>query len=124
IVTSEGETGIAMLPTKYRKLIWIRRGDFLIVAAAVNYSVEHILYKDQIKQLKKQNLWPDSFNVDEADLEPKAADGDASSALGKLALGGTKETSNDLECDSDPMLFVNRNRAGGQYVEEDDSDDE
>ncbi|RHY59802.1 hypothetical protein DYB30_013378 [Aphanomyces astaci] len=124
IVTSEGETGIAMLPTKYRKLIWIRRGDFLIVAAAVNYSVEHILYKDQIKQLKKQNLWPDSFNVDEADLEPKAADGDASSALGKLALGGTKETSDDLECDSDPMLFVNRNRAGGQYVEEDDSDDE
>lgn len=93
-----GETSVTMLPTKYRKLIWVKRGtvrsvwtlcvfdiawliecvmyaytagDFLIVGsgeaeastakgkkkAAVTSIVEHILYKDQIKNLKSKNLW-------------------------------------------------------------------
>ncbi|ETW06673.1 hypothetical protein H310_02855 [Aphanomyces invadans] len=132
IVTSDGETGVAMLPTKYRKLIWIRRGDFLIVAAAhgahkgaVNYSVEHILYKDQIKHLKKENLWPESFNVDESMLDSKAGagdDGTAASALGNLTLEKEAKRSDGLDVDNDPLLFVNRNRVGGRYIEEDDDD--
>lgn len=64
------EESLALLPTKFRKLIWVKRGDHLIVSGAshdfltaagdkgkVRFMVEHILYKDQVKHLKAQGLW-------------------------------------------------------------------
>ena len=61
---------LAMLPRKFRKLIWVKRGDFLIVASAtsditvlkgkkgaVKYCIQHILYKEQIKDLKRKQMW-------------------------------------------------------------------
>ncbi len=64
------EESLALLPTKFRKLIWVKRGDFLIVAGAshdfltaagdrgkVRFMVEHILYKEQVKHLKAEGLW-------------------------------------------------------------------
>ncbi|GLE10460.1 hypothetical protein PINS_up022582 [Pythium insidiosum] len=64
---AEGATSLTMLPAKFRKLIWVKRGDFLIVASsdnevstadgkkgAVTSIVEHILYKDQIKKPSHQ----------------------------------------------------------------------
>ncbi|RLN27291.1 hypothetical protein BBJ28_00016896 [Nothophytophthora sp. Chile5] len=71
VVDATGAKTVTMLPTKFRKLIWVKRGDFLIVAegdggeattakgtkGAVTSIVEHILYKDQIKNLKQKELW-------------------------------------------------------------------
>lgn len=70
VVNAAGDKSVTMLPTKFRKLIWVKRGDFLIVAegdgeatvatgkkGAVTSIVEHILYKDQIRNLKSKNLW-------------------------------------------------------------------
>jgi probable RNA-binding protein EIF1AD len=64
------EESLALLPTKFRKLIWVKRGDHLIVSGAshdfltaagdrgkVRFMVEHILYKDQVKHLKAQGVW-------------------------------------------------------------------
>lgn len=72
--TQTMEEGIARLPTKFRKLVWVKRGDYIIASVAegdietstggdgkVKYTVEHILYADQIKHLQKQNLWPNQF---------------------------------------------------------------
>jgi initiation factor 1A len=66
IVTPEGNSTLARLPTKFRKLIWVKRGDFVIVSCAkeeyetatgavgrVTHSIEHILNSDQVKKLKK-----------------------------------------------------------------------
>jgi probable RNA-binding protein EIF1AD len=65
---------LCILPTKFRKLVFIKRGDFVIVETSVGYDaqeeatadkeggvrciVKHILYKDQIKNLKAKDLWP------------------------------------------------------------------
>ena len=70
VLVEDGEESLAILPTKYRKLIWVKRGDFVIVAGAshdfltaagdkgkVRFMVEHILYKDQVKHLKEAGLW-------------------------------------------------------------------
>jgi translation initiation factor IF-1 len=70
VANAEGDKSVTMLPTKFRKLIWVKRGDFLIVAegdgeatvatgkkGAVTSIVEHILYKDQIRNLKSKSLW-------------------------------------------------------------------
>lgn len=75
---NERKSHLAILPTKFRKLIWVKRGDFVIVdtgkddekegddeehagannADGIRFIVSHILYKDQIKHLKSKGLWP------------------------------------------------------------------
>jgi translation initiation factor IF-1 len=68
---ADGTMAVTMLPTRFRKLIWVKRGDYLIVSAgeggeittsdgkkgAVTSIVESILYKDQIKSLRAKGLW-------------------------------------------------------------------
>ena len=84
---------LAILPTKFRKLVWLKRNDYVICAVAedekqkenendddndndndndkdgskdkrsgvdggIRYMIQHILYKDQIKHLKDNGLWP------------------------------------------------------------------
>ncbi|CAM9697192.1 unnamed protein product [Discosporangium mesarthrocarpum] len=66
---------LAILPTRFRKLIWVKRGDYLIASTStgdfensagevgkVRHRVEHILNKDQVKHLKKEGLWPEEFS--------------------------------------------------------------
>ena len=82
---------LAFLPTKFRKLVWIKRNDFVIVecgdedetddqnnsdkkeGGGFRYVISHILYKDQVKHIKSKGLWPtDSFFDDEQASEEKA----------------------------------------------------
>ena len=72
--TDAGDEGIALLPTKYRKLIWIKRGDYLVVSEAtgaihtagggqgtVRFLIEAVLYPDAIKALQRLGKWPAAF---------------------------------------------------------------
>jgi probable RNA-binding protein EIF1AD len=64
---------IAMLPNKFRNLIWIKRNDYVIVECNLNLSqvssisvrnpfeIKHILNKNHIKNLMKKKLWPAEF---------------------------------------------------------------
>jgi probable RNA-binding protein EIF1AD len=70
-----GEEEVCRLPTKFRKLIWIKRGDYLIVSqaqgefstasgerGAVRYAIVHVLYPDQVKHLRSVGKWPPEFD--------------------------------------------------------------
>eukprot|EP00978_Attheya_sp_CCMP212_P004438 scaffold9688_cov60-Attheya_sp.AAC.9 len=75
---------LALLPTKFRKLVWLKRNDYVIVRSGdaetdtthnmeggVRYMISKILYKDQVKHLKTKGLWPKddaSFGDDESVL--------------------------------------------------------
>jgi len=63
--------GMAMLPTKFRKLVWVKRGDPVIVteaagefetaagsAGGVRFLVDHVLYEPQVAHLRKVGVWP------------------------------------------------------------------
>lgn len=64
-----GEPALAMLPTKFRKLIWVKRGDYVLVSSAsadattlegdakVRYLIVHILSKEQIRHIQSEGLW-------------------------------------------------------------------
>lgn len=74
------DTVLAILPTKFRKLVWVKRNDYVIVqtvtdddddddndedgannkndSGGIRYMITHILYKDQIQHLKSKGLWP------------------------------------------------------------------
>ncbi|KAH7479213.1 hypothetical protein KRP22_010739 [Phytophthora ramorum] len=149
VVDANGTKAVTMLPTKFRKLIWVKRGDFLIVSegdggetttakgkkGAVTSIVEHILYKDQIKNLKLKDLWPEAF-------DETPAGGAWSHGIASKDEGEQKDEKEDEEEAQPPSpqsskgltmldtkfanMQVNRNRRKGHFdeEEEEDSDDE
>ena len=74
VTTPAGSTGLAMLPTKFRSLVWVKRGDAVIVGTgggqfetagggqgAVQYVISSVLYGPQVAHLKRAGLWPDGW---------------------------------------------------------------
>ena len=71
---------LALLPNKYRNVIWIKKKDFVIVSGGVRkeegeqsameaggkvqFIVKAILNKKQIKHIKKSGKWPINLAVD------------------------------------------------------------
>jgi probable RNA-binding protein EIF1AD len=118
---------LAILPTKFRKLIWVKRGDFIIVGGddttkaapqeqqqpstknKVRYMVRHILYKDQISHLKSLKLWPSQF----LQQEPDDTDDKASC-----------ESDDDDDDSLENDLFVNTNHLAKLCVHDDSSEEE
>lgn len=147
----EKSVQLAILPTKFRKLVWLKRNDFVIVrcgddgdgdektdtTGSIRYQIEHILYKEQVKHLKKEGLWPsDPFfsdgartlgeSTNEGSLQPRM--------YGKVA-GDEGSSSSDLsEVDEDHGDdgivydvvddFVNTNRIATLRVQDSESDTE
>lgn len=75
---------LAILPSKFNKLVWVKRGDFLIVQGVdadeqqeedqhqphdysngnkVRFLVKHVLYKEQVKHLRSKPYWPAQFRM-------------------------------------------------------------
>jgi len=128
VCNDEGAKALCRLPTKFRKLIWVKRGTFLIVSRSdengkfltatgaqgkVVYTVEHVLFKAQIKHLKQKGLWPKAFGDDDAGDDGKAADGN---------LNGNNNNCN--EEDADMLLFENKNRSRAEMLEDSTSEEE
>jgi probable RNA-binding protein EIF1AD len=66
IETDEGIKFLVSMPTKFRRNVWIKRGDFVIVepiaeGVKVKAEIVHILYPLQMKHLKHIGMWPSGF---------------------------------------------------------------
>ncbi|KAM7389390.1 hypothetical protein PAMP_023372 [Pampus punctatissimus] len=121
-VTALGETFLVSMPTKFRKNIWIKRGDYVIVdpieeGEKVKAEISFILYKDHIDYLQKQQLWPEGFKEEapSQDKTNKQQDKDEEKDEG--------EDVSDSE-DDESDLFVNTNRCNYQYSESEEEDSE
>jgi probable RNA-binding protein EIF1AD len=140
----DGETMLCLLPARFRKVVWIKRGNYVIATSAgedfatasggqgkVKSSVKHILFKDQIKHLREVGLWPEAFK-EQAGPQPgeegaaaQAADAAAGSAADSAAARGLEqEEEEEVEDDDDDDdeasddsagLFKNNNRRGGSH---------
>ncbi|XP_014288905.2 probable RNA-binding protein EIF1AD [Halyomorpha halys] len=58
-----GERFLVSMPSRYRKTVWVKRGDYLIVQPIeegdkVKAEITEILTRDRINFLKKQGIWP------------------------------------------------------------------
>ncbi|CAJ1058350.1 probable RNA-binding protein EIF1AD [Xyrichtys novacula] len=121
-VTAQGETFLVSMPTKFRKNIWIKRGDFVIVdpieeGEKVKAEISFILYKDHIQYLQQEQLWPEGFmeGLSEQDRTHKEQ--------GKEEDTVQEEEVSDSE-DDESDLFVNTNRCNYQYSESEDEESE
>lgn len=89
------------MPTKFRKNIWVKRGDYILVEPIeegdkVKAEIVKIMNKDSIKYYKENNIWPKEFDDNKKN---------------------TDENKDDL--------FVNTNRAHmKQYHSDTDSSDD
>eukprot|EP00092_Neocalanus_flemingeri_P007332 GFUD01007918.1.p2 GENE.GFUD01007918.1~~GFUD01007918.1.p2 ORF type:complete len:166 (+),score=79.77 GFUD01007918.1:208-705(+) len=113
-----GNSFLVSMPNKFRKNVWIKRGDFVVVnpieeGDKVKAEICTILYKEQIKYIKAENLWPAGFEKSE----------EAAQDLSKLKI---KEVNSNSEEDSDDEsdIFQNTNRPVIEESEESDSSDE
>jgi translation initiation factor IF-1 len=114
-----GETHLALLPTKFHKVVWVKRNDYVIVQGGdsdtrtgVKFIIDHILYKDQIQSLKDKNLWPEIFDDNEIKCnEPNEDD------YGKDGI--VYSQSNDLE----EEIMVNLNHVARTRMEDSSEDD-
>jgi probable RNA-binding protein EIF1AD len=133
---------LALLPTKFHKLVWVKRGDYVIVQTGgkadgeedddaetgIRFIISHILYKDQVKHLQIKGLWPEKdpeFNRDavrgsaeDGEEEDAEEDDDATQDEG----GDGIVYSTGYEEDDD--LFVNTNRIAKLKVQDSDSEEE
>jgi len=114
VKTQTGETFLVSMPTKFRKNVWIKRGDFVVVKPIeegdkVKAEILTILYKEQIKYIKAENQWPEGFESKIEDQEEGVEE--------------EKEKGSDEEEDSedDSDLFQNTNRP--IYSESESSDE-
>jgi len=111
-----GETFLVSMPTKFRKNVWIKRGDFVVVKPIeegdkVKAEILTILYKEQIKYIKAENQWPAGFEAAKVEEEEEEE--------GEQKDKGSEEEEGDSEDDSD--LFQNTNRP--IYSESESSDE-
>lgn len=89
------------MPTKFRKNIWVKRGDYVLVEPIaegdkVKAEIVKIMNKDSIKYYKENNVWPKEF----------------------------EDSKKESNVDDDDELFVNTNRKPVLvYASESDSDD-
>ncbi|KAK9882015.1 hypothetical protein WA026_018867 [Henosepilachna vigintioctopunctata] len=63
-------TFLVSLPNKFRRNIWIKRGNFVIIdpiveGVKVKGEIVKILSEEHIKYYKKDNAWPQAFTKEE-----------------------------------------------------------
>ncbi|XP_071396631.1 probable RNA-binding protein EIF1AD [Centroberyx affinis] len=123
-VTAQGETFLVSMPTKFRKNIWIKRGDYVIVdpieeGEKVKAEISVILYKDHIQHLQKLTLWPEGFTEEPEKTDREQEKGDKRGEKDEEEEGSESE-------DDESDLFVNTNRCNYHYSEseEEESEDE
>lgn len=103
------ETFLASMPTKFRKNMWVKRGDFVLVESIdegdkVKAEIVRILTPQHIKEFKKDGVWPKKFT--EEQQQDAGSDGNS-----------------DTESDNDDDLVRNTNRDHHAADESEDSDD-
>ncbi|KAM3965929.1 putative RNA-binding protein EIF1AD [Aphomia sociella] len=69
VTTPEGEEYLVSMPTKFRKNIWVKKGDYLVVepiAEGVKVKAEMVKVMNKIsrKYYEENNVWPKQFNED------------------------------------------------------------
>ncbi|CAB4007136.1 probable RNA-binding EIF1AD [Paramuricea clavata] len=128
--TPSGDHFLISMPSKFRKNVWIKRGDFVIVdpieeGTKVRAEIAHILYPQQVKYLKKEGLWPEKFlekAFDENGHPEPVVYGNTMKERHRSKCN--QKLSSDSESETDDDLFVNPNHIQSLVIHSDSSDDD
>ncbi|XP_071551476.1 probable RNA-binding protein EIF1AD [Panulirus ornatus] len=118
VTTADGEEFLASMPHKFRKHVWIKRGDYVVTEAIpegnkVRAEIVRILLKDHIHYIMQNDKWPPAFTQRSEEEEEAVSD-----RLEDLKVREAGEA--EIESDEGDLLMENPNRQR-IYVEESDS---
>ena len=114
---------LAMIPMKFNKLVWTKRGDYVIISTShvsnrgkIKGLVKHVLFERHIKHLQEIGVWPVEFvekvpTVTAQSLPPHVDQEE------DRKMGSTSDE--EEESSEEDEIYVNPNRVS--YFEEDDS---
>lgn len=120
VETAQGQRFLVSMPSKYRKNIWIKRGDFLIVdpieeGEKVKAEISFVLCKDHVRSLQKDGLWPAAFSEE-------AEKYNSMNRQNHPELPAEPQLLEEPGSEDDSDLFVNTNRR--QYHESEEESEE
>jgi len=119
VADKEGNVFLVSMPTKFRKNVWIKRGDYVFISGIsegdkVKGEITTVLYRDQIKFIKKEGAWPTQFDTQ---VQPPP--------LLQENIEESCEADNESDgSDNDDDLFQNTNRRVYDTSESDQETDE
>ncbi|XP_043492654.1 probable RNA-binding protein EIF1AD isoform X1 [Polistes fuscatus] len=104
IINSVGEQYLVSMPVKFRRHIWIKAGDFVLVEPIaegdkVKAEIVKILTREHIKWYRAQKCWPLEFDEIKNKKQPT-----------KTIKNNSDDEEEEEEEDNDDDLFVNTNR--------------
>lgn len=121
VVDSSGLSFLVSMPTKFRKNVWIKRGDFVIVdpieeGDKVRAEIVHILLQDHVRHIQQEGLWPKSF-----DCSQPATDGYIE---GDFLPPSDSEEEDDLGLKVMKVMNANRPQQACEASSEEESEDD
>ena len=120
-----GSTTLCMIPAKFNKKLWIRRGGLVVVeqtvteatGAKVTANVVAVLYAEHLKQFRKAGVHIPAFRrADAAEQAVAAGDAEAAGSDAGSDPGSGSE-------DSIPVNTNHRKQVEYVYTDSDDADD-
>ncbi|GAB4820131.1 hypothetical protein N2152v2_007177 [Parachlorella kessleri] len=133
----DGRSTLCLLPAKFHKKLWIKKGSFLYIEAvaeadsSVTGQIVRVLYEDDVKQLKKvPGVWPPEFQQLqplEAVLQDKLQGVDLSDEeINRTSekVDGRDESGSDSDADLPPIQRIQNRRVVEYEVSESDSEEE
>ncbi|EEB12980.1 eukaryotic translation initiation factor 1A, putative [Pediculus humanus corporis] len=75
----DSSTFLVSMPNKFRKNVWIKKGDFILVqpideGEKVKAEMVKVLLPDYVKFLKKEKVWPIEFSKNEKKSDSEMED--------------------------------------------------
>ncbi|GMS80079.1 hypothetical protein PENTCL1PPCAC_2254, partial [Pristionchus entomophagus] len=69
VLNESGESYLVSMPSKFRKSVWIRKGQFVVVRAIeegdkVRAEIEHVLDAENVLYIREHNKWPERFETE------------------------------------------------------------
>ncbi|KAI8048339.1 uncharacterized protein B0P05DRAFT_564526 [Gilbertella persicaria] len=77
---TDGSKTLVTLPPRYRNVVWVKRGHYVIVDPTVGVSekvggeIVHVLFPKHIKDLKAAGKWPSEFSDQKGEEEGESED--------------------------------------------------
>ena len=124
---ADGASTLIRIPAKFSKVLWVRKGTHVLAHIEPNLPDDvkvtgellRVLYKAQIREMRKDGTWPRAFDdLNDDAMDDDVADGGGAhgvdvqrGALEGLSIGADG-CGGDDSCDDDdlPPLAANRNR--------------
>jgi len=118
----DGNRFLVSMPNKFRKNVWIKRGDFVIIEPIkegnkVQGEIVYVLYTKQIKYHKEEGYWPEAF-----ENESKPENGQVEKINASTRKESEEQDSEGSSASSDDEeLFKNPNHRPPVYYTESDT---